>query len=130
MELNKNSKWLSIYMKFNYSKPSNFCDYFWGSVKSLSIILFLIISGLLLASCLLSPIMLFWESFDKKSDISGFQVVGSIIWGAGIVSYITYHIINYYINKSYQSYKESIIKVWYKDFKNKHCTLITWVDEK
>ena len=130
MELNKNSKWLSIYLYFNNNRPSNFCDYFWGSIKSLIFILFLTTFGLFLASCLLSPIMLFWESFDEKSDISEFQVLGIIFWGVGIFAYVLYHILYYYENRGYQQYKESVIKIWYKDFKNKHCTLITWVDEK
>ena len=132
MELNKNSKWIKFYLKFNNWYPTNFCDYFWGSLKSILIVLRLLTIGILILSCLLSPIMLFWENFDQKSILSDFQIFGMFFWFAGIVGFIIYKIIDYYDNKRYEykPYKESIIKTWYKDFKNKHCTLITWKDEK
>lgn len=126
MELNKNSKWIKFYLKFNYNRPINFCDYFWGSLKSISVTLFLLIMVLLLISCLLSPIMLLWEDFDQKSKLSNFQIFGIAIYITSIAFYIFYKLLNYFENKSYKPYKESIIKVWYRDFKNKHCTLITW----
>lgn len=126
MELNKNSKWLKFYLNFNSNRPTNFCDYFWGSLKAIAILLFILSFTLVLSTCLISPIMLFWESFDETSDISFFQIMGITFWFAGIVGYITYIILDYYENKDYKPHKEYLIKTWYKDFKNKHCTLITW----
>lgn len=129
MELNKNSKWIKFYLKFNHNRPTNFCDYFWGSLKSISISLFLLTIIILLASCLLSPIILLWKDFDQKSNLSDFQIFGVFFWFLIIGVFIIHRIIYYFDNRFYKyRHKESIIKTWYKDFKNKHCTLITWKD--
>lgn len=128
MELSKNSKWLKFYLKFNSYRPNNFCDYFWGSLKSILITLFILTSVLLIISCLLSPIILFWKDFNEKSNLGSFQIFGMLLWFVSIVTFIIYKIIDYYNikNYKYKPYKKSIIKIWYEDFKNKHCTLITW----
>lgn len=129
MELNRNSKWIKFYLNFNDYRPTNFCDYFWGSLKSISITFSLLIIGILVLSCLLSPIVLLWKEFNGKSILSDFQIFGMFFWFLIIGSFIIHKIIEYFDNKRYEyKYKESIIKTWYKDFKNKHCTLITWKD--
>lgn len=128
MELNKNSKWLKFYLKFNSYRPSNFCEYFWGSIKSLLISIFLI-SLIFIAGCILiAPITLLFFNPVKGSFWEFCQIFGIFIYVAIILGLIIYKIITYFENKPYKSYKKSIIKTWYKDFKNKHCTLITWKD--
>lgn len=128
MELNKNSWWVKFYLHFNTYYPSNFCDYFWGSVKSVIISLFLITITLLLLFTLLSPILLFWIKYDKSFILADFQFFGILFWVIGILYGIIYKIIVYFENKRYEykPKKNSVIKQWYLDFKNKHCTLITW----
>jgi hypothetical protein len=128
MELNRNSWWIKFYLHFNTYYPTNFCDYFWGSIKSIFISLFSITITLLLIFTLLSPLLLFWYDYDDKSNLSGFQTFGFLTWIIIIIIFIIFKIINYYENKpyKYKPKKKSLIKQWYLDFKNKHCTLITW----
>lgn len=126
MELNKNSFWIKFYLNFNNVKPTNFCDYFWGSLKSILVTLFLSTFALFVLFCLLSPILLLLEKFDQTSNLGGLQIFGFMFWFAGIVLFIVYKIIDYYTRPEYYNKNPSIIKVWYKDFKNKHCTMITW----
>ncbi len=128
MELNKNSKWIKFYLNFNTNYPNNFCDYFWGSIKSIFISLPLITITLLLLFTLLSPLLLFWYNYDNKSNLNDFQIFGFLLWIFIIMIFIAFKISNYYENKSYKykPKKKSLIKQWYLDFKNKHCTMITW----
>ncbi len=129
MELNKNSWWIRFYLHFNTYYPNNFCDYFWGSIKSVIISLFLITITLLLLFTLLSPILLFWYNFNNNNGLAAFQIGGFLSWLIIIVTFIVNKIETYYNNKKYYKYKpkkKSVIKQWYLDFKNKHCTLITW----
>lgn len=128
MELNKNSWRIKFYLHFNTYYPSNFCDYFWGSVKSIIISLFLVTITLLLLFSLLSPILLFWYDFNIKNVLSDFQLFGSIVWFIIFIVFIGYKISVYLENKQYKykPKKQSVIKQWYLDFKNKHCTMITW----
>ncbi len=128
MELSRNSKWLKFYLTFNDYKPTNTCDYFWGSVKAILICLIILtVCGLLLTT-LISPILLFWYEFNKESFISDFQMMGILAWFCIIVSVIVYKISSYITNRpyKYKEKKDSLFKIWYKDFKNKHCTMITW----
>lgn len=128
MELNKETHWNKLYLQFNYNLPNNFCDYFWGSLKTLVLSLFLTILSFFLVTSLLSPIILIFEKFDRKGFWSSFQITGIILWIMILIVFIIYKAINYYENKpyKYKHKKQSIIKTWYLDFKNKHCTMINW----
>jgi len=128
MELNKNSKWIKFYLNYNDSYPSNSCEYRAGILKAIFITIFLFITSSLLLIFLVSPIALFWSKFDSKSILSGFQLLGLSFWLLFVILFIIYKTIVYYENKpyKYKPKKKSLIKQWYLDFKNKHCTLITW----
>ena len=128
MKLNRNSKWIKWYLKFNDYRPTNFCDYFWGSVKTVLISITGSIVGLFFIGCLLSPIALLWSNYDDKSDLSIFQFIGIGLWLSAVIVFLIHKIIEYNFNKPYKPKQDSVIKIWYKDFKNKHCTLITWKD--
>jgi len=128
MELNRNSNYNSWYLFFNNKLPNNFCNYFWGSIKALLGSLFLLVVILLLVMILLSPIVLLWSNFDFNTTIGTFQFLGIAFWTLGIIGFIIYKILDYYDNKPFVYKKDSVVKTWYKDFKNKHCTMITWKD--
>ena len=128
MELNKNSKWINFYLRFNNLRPTNFCDYFWGSIKAIlmsSVISFFIIYILI---SLISPIILFWYEPERGIFLDFTVFFGIMAWFGLIIGIILYKIIKYYENKPYKfkPKRNSLIKQWYLDFKNKHCTLITW----
>lgn len=126
MELKRENWFNDVYLIFNDKLPNNFCDYFWGSLKTILMCLFLTTIGILLTLTLLSPIILIWDNFDVKSTISSFQIIGISLWIIFVMVFIIYNIVNYYDNKEYECPKDSVVKIWYKDFKNKHCTFITW----
>lgn len=126
MELNRNSKYNKYYLFFNSKLPNNFCDYFWGSVKSLLITIASLIGIFIVGNVLIGPITLLWYTAKKDSFQEFCQISGFFVYFAFIVSIIIYKIFNYFDNKPYKPRKESIIKTWYRDFKNKHCTMITW----
>lgn len=126
MELNRNSKWIKFYLKFNNYRPSNSCDYFWGSLKSILLAMMITVCAIFALSLLLSPIALLWIEFEETSDLGVFQVVGGMLWCAILLIFLIFHSINYFENRPYKNKKDSIVKIWYKDFKDKHCTLITW----
>lgn len=128
MELNKNSKWIKFYLNFNSDYPNNFCDYFWGSLKGIVATIVIILVFSLLLTSLFSPIALFWSELDTKSILGTFQIVGCMLWVLIIIMFIIRKILNYCDNRpyKYKPKKNSLIKQWYLDFKNKHCTMITW----
>lgn len=112
MKLNKNSKWINFYLCFNVNYPNNFCDYFWGSIKSISIMLSLITITLLLLFSLLSPILLFWYDLNAKSVLSDFQFCGILIWFTTFIVFFYYIYTIYLEKKQYKSTpkKKYIIK--------------------
>lgn len=126
MELNKNSKWLKFYLSFNSERPNNFCDYFWGSIKSIIIGLAVFSALSFMAMCLLSPLAIMFIEFEGSSTLGFYQILGSMLWVVSLLVFVIYKIFTYHENKRYTYKKDSLVKTWYKDFKNKHCTLITW----
>jgi hypothetical protein len=92
--------------------------------------IFLLFSIFIVGSVLIAPITLFWFNSPKETFWDFCQNFGLMTYGILFLMFIVYKTVEYFDNKSYKYKKESIIKIWYKDFKNKHCTLITWKDEK
>ncbi len=126
MELNKNSRWIKFYLAFNNYKPSNICDYFWGSVKSIIMGLVVFSALAFIAICMLSPVLVVFIKFEKHSNLGFHQILGSMLWVSLLLGFVIYRIYTYCENRRYNHKKDSLIRSWYKDFKSKHCTLITW----
>lgn len=102
MELNKNSKWINFYLRFNNWYPTNFCDYFWGSIKAISISSVISFFIIYVLTSLISPIILFWYEPERGSFLDFTVFFGIIAWFGLMIGIILYKIVKYYENKPYK----------------------------
>lgn len=130
MELNRNSKFNRFYVQFHDNLPNNFCDYFWGCFTLILKTFFTSVIVLFLIFSIIFSISIFWFKTEKNSILEFSQFCGAFIWCFTILFFSIYKFINYLDNKprKFKAKQDSVIKTWYKDFKNKNCTLITWKD--